>query len=204
MPYKNRADQLQRYRRYYQENKEKISKRYRAKRDEIALKRKAYYQRTRHTRLQQAKDYRANNLQERRAYDMAYNKRRSIARKDYALRRAYGISLSVFHDMLIAQQHRCANTACHRKHTSKKPLVVDHNHSTGRVRGLLCTQCNCAFGYARESRDVLMGLIEYGVTNEGEWYQGRPINMDDTADAALASDQLHLLNNNATEMQDAA
>ena len=44
---------------------------------------------------------------------------------------------------------------------SQKPLHVDHNHSTGRVRGLLCTRCNSMIGYARDSVTLLQKGIEY-------------------------------------------
>jgi Recombination endonuclease VII len=40
-------------------------------------------------------------------------------------------------------------------------LHFDHNHETGEFRGILCHNCNVALGYARESREVLLGLAEY-------------------------------------------
>jgi hypothetical protein len=40
-------------------------------------------------------------------------------------------------------------------------LVVDHCHSTGNVRGLICGACNSALGYARENISTLRGLIQY-------------------------------------------
>lgn len=46
----------------------------------------------------------------------------------------------------------------HRQHNH---LCVDHDHATGRVRGLLCDHCNVFIALARERQDVLMTAIEY-------------------------------------------
>jgi hypothetical protein len=40
-------------------------------------------------------------------------------------------------------------------------LYVDHNHTTGKVRGLICNNCNTVLGHAKESIDVLLKTIEY-------------------------------------------
>lgn len=40
-------------------------------------------------------------------------------------------------------------------------LVIDHDHKTGKVRGVLCKQCNISLGGAKDSIDTLKGLIEY-------------------------------------------
>jgi len=40
-------------------------------------------------------------------------------------------------------------------------LGVDHNHETGEIRGLLCLYCNAAYGYLREDRDRILGLLAY-------------------------------------------
>jgi hypothetical protein len=42
-----------------------------------------------------------------------------------------------------------------------KVLVVDHNHATGKVRGLICNSCNHMLGVAKDSIDVLRSAIEY-------------------------------------------
>ena len=40
-------------------------------------------------------------------------------------------------------------------------LVIDHNHKTGKVRGLLCGSCNTGIGLLKDSPDVLDAAIEY-------------------------------------------
>lgn len=54
-----------------------------------------------------------------------------------------------------AQKHRCL--ICDRK----GKLVIDHCHDTGRVRGLLCHNCNIALGHARDCPLVLRRMAHY-------------------------------------------
>lgn len=61
--------------------------------------------------------------------------------KDYRLWSRYNISLEEYNQMLESQDHTCA--LCPKKHTSTKPLHVDHSHEMPTiVRGLLCNVCN--------------------------------------------------------------
>lgn len=57
------------------------------------------------------------------------------------LRLLYGITLAQYDQLLEKQQEACA--VCLRKASVfKTNLCVDHDHSTGEIRGLLCTNCN--------------------------------------------------------------
>lgn len=42
-----------------------------------------------------------------------------------------------------------------------KGLHVDHDHSTGEVRGLLCRNCNVALGLIKENKDILLRIFNY-------------------------------------------
>jgi hypothetical protein len=44
---------------------------------------------------------------------------------------------------------------------SKTSLVVDHDHSTGKVRGLLCSLCNTSLGGFKDNIESLKKAIEY-------------------------------------------
>lgn len=81
------------------------------------------------------------------------------------LKRTYGISLDDYHLMLEEQGHRCKlcggegfvmNAAHH-----KLKLVVDHCHGTGKIRGLLCHNCNRALGLLQDDVETLRKAIEY-------------------------------------------
>lgn len=77
-------------------------------------------------------------------------------RRDMHLRATYGITLAEFDEMLEDQHGKCANTECRNDAT-----VVDHNHSDGAVRGLLCNGCNTAAGLAQDNPEILQGLANY-------------------------------------------
>ena len=67
-------------------------------------------------------------------------------RKNRVLKSRYGIDLGEYRDMIRAQGNKCA--CCGKKGGSTKgtQLYVDHNHSTGKVRELLCAGCNMIVG----------------------------------------------------------
>ena len=48
------------------------------------------------------------------------------------------------------------------------PLVVDHDHVTGLYRGLLCSNCNTALGFAQDSPIILRKLAHYLASRRGE------------------------------------
>lgn len=83
--------------------------------------------------------------------------------KHYNLKSKYGITLEEYDEMLKAQNDVCA--ICKNKKrmllTSKGTLYVDHNHTTGKVRGLLCGSCNSALGYVEDNIDIMKSMIEY-------------------------------------------
>ncbi len=49
----------------------------------------------------------------------------------------------------------------HVKTGAIKSLAVDHNHHTGKVRGLLCRRCNVSLGLLRDSTEILNNMITY-------------------------------------------
>ena len=78
-------------------------------------------------------------------------------RRDYNLRRHYGISLDQFEQLLREQELRCAICAVEffeRPH-------VDHNHATGTVRGLLCSRCNTGIGLFQDDKILLLLAVKY-------------------------------------------
>ena len=81
--------------------------------------------------------------------------------KDYRLRKRYGINLQRYNELLEEQNYECA--ICGKPHDDcKYGLVVDHNHRTGRVRGLLCTYCNRrVVGRIGDDRRRMQGFVAY-------------------------------------------
>jgi len=71
----------------------------------------------------------------------------------------YGIELEVYERLLLGQHGRCA--ICDLPPRGKKPLGVDHDHKTNRMRGLLCDSCNRGIGLFCDSTDILKNAIRY-------------------------------------------
>lgn len=63
-----------------------------------------------------------------------------------------------FEEMVKEQDGLCK--LC-KKEPQSKGLNVDHCHTTGRVRGLLCTNCNAGLGFFNEDVELLKAAIEY-------------------------------------------
>lgn len=73
------------------------------------------------------------------------------------LKRLYGISKEEYANLLSLQNGRCA--ICHK--FSDLQLHVDHCHTTGKIRGLLCVCCNRAIGFFKDSTESLQNAIDY-------------------------------------------
>lgn len=79
-------------------------------------------------------------------------------RRDMRLRRLYGISLRQYEAMLKRQKGVCA--ICGRP-PKTGPLHVDHDHHTGRVRGLLDYYCNRRIVGRHRSPELLRKVADY-------------------------------------------
>ena len=70
----------------------------------------------------------------------------------------YGLTPEAYQEMLEEQGGLCS--IC-RQSSNERSLAVDHDHISGRVRRLLCTQCNIGIGLFRESPAFLRQAAEY-------------------------------------------
>lgn len=90
---------------------------------------------------------------------------RDKAGKDYFANRhlinMYGITIEQRNEMLVSQNHKCSICGVDEVNAVKGKLVVDHNHTTGSIRALLCHNCNTLIGHCKESEDVLLNAIQY-------------------------------------------
>jgi hypothetical protein len=93
-----------------------------------------------------------------------YYKNRSKV-KNRHLEKNYGISLSSFNDMREYQRYRC-KICLKPEEEAVKGLHVDHCHKTGKVRGLLCRECNFMIGLAKDSPELLKSAIDYLITDK--------------------------------------
>ena len=82
----------------------------------------------------------------------------------YWLRDEYGLTVEQYGRMLKTQNSCCA--ICNKPETASNQyglmrLAIDHGHTTGKIRGLLCQRCNQALGLMNEDAWVLEKAIEY-------------------------------------------
>lgn len=86
-------------------------------------------------------------------------KGKGLRGRDTTLRSKFGISLKQFERLKAEQNDVCY--ICKGTDTYSENLAVDHCHTTGVVRGLLCRDCNRALGQLRDNIDYLKRAIEY-------------------------------------------
>ena len=82
----------------------------------------------------------------------------------HRLREKYGMTIKEYNDMLESQGNVCAICGESEQvlHNGLPRLMaVDHNHSTGAVRGILCNNCNRLIGLAEEDTHLLEKAIAY-------------------------------------------
>jgi post-segregation antitoxin (ccd killing protein) len=91
--------------------------------------------------------------------------RKAIADRRSYLKRRFGLTIADYDEMLARQGGGCA--ICRTSPPERGSLHVDHDHSTGDVRGLLCVACNNALGAFRDSPDVLATAAEYVADRDG-------------------------------------
>lgn len=88
-------------------------------------------------------------------------KRAAVWRK-WHLKKRFGLTPETYDKMLLEQGGRCA--ICRSSETKTKTsnrFSIDHDHSTGVVRGLLCNHCNVAIGMAENSPVTLRLIADY-------------------------------------------
>lgn len=90
-----------------------------------------------------------------------YNARYKDKKKDWYLQRRYGITYAERDAMLSAQGGVCAICAADNPQKGGQDWAVDHCHSTGNVRGILCHPCNVALGLMRDNVTTLSNAIDY-------------------------------------------
>lgn len=89
---------------------------------------------------------------------------KAIVRK-FRLKHKYNITPVEYDQLLTKQDGVCA--ICHKPETrlckggSPSHLAVDHDHTTGKVRGLLCSKCNTVLGLTEDNISLLQNAIKY-------------------------------------------
>jgi hypothetical protein len=75
--------------------------------------------------------------------------------------RTLGVCNTRYDEMLVSQGGACAICDSSLNSSRYTKLAVDHDHRTGKVRGLLCTSCNTGIGLFKDSPERLQAAIRY-------------------------------------------
>ena len=110
---------------------------------------------------QKQREYYKANKQKCNKASKAYYENHKDNHRDYGFKKRYGISLEEYNKILEEQSGVCAICGSTEPDKSKKYLSVDHDHETGKVRGLLCSYCNRGLGSFKESHGLLKKALEY-------------------------------------------
>lgn len=73
----------------------------------------------------------------------------------------YGITYEEYRLLLSNQNNVCAICSSSEKSSYKKNLSIDHCHTTGKIRGLLCSECNIGLGKFKDDVNLLEKAKEY-------------------------------------------
>ena len=90
-----------------------------------------------------------------------YSQKGRWANMNKHLKRTYGITAEEYAWMLNAQDRKCKICDDDEKTTRNETLVVDHCHSTGKVRGLLCHKCNAGHGQYDDNLTIMCDSATY-------------------------------------------
>jgi hypothetical protein len=116
------------------------------------------------------REYEKNNIENKRKYRKDNNKSRVEYMKKFRsenkemvqnsrLKKIYGISYQDYSLMLESQKYVCA--ICEKVCQTGRSLAVDHCHTTGKIRGLLCSKCNVSIGLLNDDYKLLEKAYKY-------------------------------------------
>ena len=89
------------------------------------------------------------------------SKKQGIKRANAHMERRYGITIEEYDIMFIRQDGKCDICGSSGFAKGKSRMNIDHCHTTGKVRGLLCNNCNSGIGKLKESESIMLNAIEY-------------------------------------------
>ncbi len=156
------------YRKLNQEYFKQYGKEYKEKnKEKLKLIDVAWRKENKEKIIKDSKKYHEKNRERNNKKNREYQKNNYDSLRDWRLRYTFGVTLSDF--KLLSEQQNGVCAICHRPETALRSkgsdeirsLALDHDHVTGKVRGLLCQKCNKGLGFFEDSLDNLRVAIEY-------------------------------------------
>jgi len=84
----------------------------------------------------------------------------AIVKREYRLMKQYGLTVEKYDELLFLQNGKCAICLLDFSEM-KNPPHIDHDHTTGEVRGLLCSKCNPAIGLLQDDYKLCLNAAKY-------------------------------------------
>lgn len=81
--------------------------------------------------------------------------------RDYSRQRRYGLTPEAFNELLDSQGGKCAVCGTNEYVGPGKCPHIDHDHKTGKIRGLVCVRCNVLLGMAQDQHERFIAAIRY-------------------------------------------
>lgn len=122
---------------------------------------RAYYAANKKTLREKQSVYYSKNADKVRARQSEWHADNPNSRKQNDLKHNYGIGLDRFNVMLSEQGGACAICGTTTPKGRGNTFHVDHCHTTGRVRSLLCSLCNVGLGHFNDNPERLMKAASY-------------------------------------------
>lgn len=115
--------------------------------------------------VKQCQEWRKKNPERHQDTYLSYWRMPETIRRvvNYRFLKAYRITLDQYEELLLRQDGKCAicGTDKPTKNGKTKRLAVDHCHTTGRIRGLLCNRCNLAIGLLKDDLALVEKVRQY-------------------------------------------
>jgi CO dehydrogenase nickel-insertion accessory protein CooC1 len=121
---------------------------------------KAYYEKNKERFRVKSKAYREKNKEKISVKKKAYREKNRDKIRASELKRNFGITLHEYSLMFTEQKGKCACCGIHQNELTRN-LAVDHDHDTGLIRGLLCSNCNTSIGKLGDNIEGLMKALNY-------------------------------------------
>lgn len=139
---------------------------------------------TKKTSAEYMREWRAKNKEKNAKYQQEYTKRYRKENKEKLnaankkwreenkeqdnfvmetarLKRKYNLAREDYETLIESQNNCCKICGLPAKNNTQGKLYVDHCHTTGKVRGLLCMKCNTALGLLNDNKELLKEMIDY-------------------------------------------
>jgi hypothetical protein len=140
------------WRKKYPEKEKAARKRYHTRHiEKERARQRAYYARNKEDKAKRNHEYYARKKLENPNYNNS--------RKEKNAGRSIKLRKAEYDRMLHEQGGVCA--ICQNQPRKDRRLCIDHDHSTGAIRSLLCVKCNAAIGLFNENTDLMSKAIEY-------------------------------------------